>query len=109
MFTVDAILSQYYPRLADRPLITPPVRSVLRRLFGNAALRRMRDLLRSGRGRRGVPRFDDRLAVAGADEIGPHWFAPFATLAPGYCPGTPIATVRGSTVMASPIVPTAPP
>ena len=33
MFTVDAILSQYYPRLADRPLITPPVRSVLRRLL----------------------------------------------------------------------------
>jgi len=30
MFTVDAILSQYYPRLAGRPLITPPIRSVLR-------------------------------------------------------------------------------
>jgi putative hemolysin len=33
MFTVDAILSEYYPRLANRPLITPPVRSVLRRLL----------------------------------------------------------------------------
>jgi putative hemolysin len=33
MFTVDAILNQYYPRLAGRPLITPPIRSVLRRLL----------------------------------------------------------------------------
>ena len=36
MFTVDAILSQYYPRLAGRPLITPPIRSVLRRLLREA-------------------------------------------------------------------------
>jgi len=33
MFTVDALLSQYYPRLAGRPLVTPPLRSVLRRLL----------------------------------------------------------------------------
>lgn len=33
MFTVDAILSQYYPRLSGRPLVTPPIRSLLRRLL----------------------------------------------------------------------------
>ncbi|WP_028318232.1 GNAT family N-acyltransferase [Desulfobulbus elongatus] len=33
MFTVDALLNQYYPRLANRPLVTPPVRTVLRRLL----------------------------------------------------------------------------
>lgn len=33
MFTVDAILSQYYPGLAARPLLTMPVRGVLRRLL----------------------------------------------------------------------------
>ena len=33
MFTVDAILHQYYPKLSDRTLITPPLRSVLRRLL----------------------------------------------------------------------------
>lgn len=33
MFTVDAILSQYYPRLVGRPLVTPPIRTVLRRLL----------------------------------------------------------------------------
>ena len=36
MFTVDAILSQHFPRLAGRPLITPPIRSVLRRLLREA-------------------------------------------------------------------------
>jgi len=33
MFTVDEILHQYYPKLSDRPLITLPLRSVLRRLL----------------------------------------------------------------------------
>ena len=33
MFTVDALLNQYYPRLAGWPLITPSIRSVLRRLL----------------------------------------------------------------------------
>jgi putative hemolysin len=33
MFTVDEILHRYYPKLNDRPLITPPLRSVLRRLL----------------------------------------------------------------------------
>jgi len=33
MFTVDAILSQHFPALAGRPLLTPPIRSVLRRLL----------------------------------------------------------------------------
>jgi len=33
MFTVDALLSQYYPRLAGRPLVTPPLRSALRCLL----------------------------------------------------------------------------
>ena len=33
MFTVDAILSQYYPGLAARPLLTTPIRGVLRRLL----------------------------------------------------------------------------
>ena len=33
MFTVDAILSRYYPGLAARPLLTTPIRGVLRRLL----------------------------------------------------------------------------
>ena len=33
MFTVDEILHQYYPKLSDRPLITPPLRLMLRRLL----------------------------------------------------------------------------
>jgi len=33
MFTIDEILQQHYPRLAARPLIAPPLRSLLRRLL----------------------------------------------------------------------------
>ena len=33
MFTVDALLNQYYPHLTGWPLITPSIRSVLRRLL----------------------------------------------------------------------------
>ena len=33
MFTVDDILHQYYPKFSDRPLITPPLRILLRRLL----------------------------------------------------------------------------
>ena len=33
MFTVDAFLSRSYPSLANRPLVTPPLRTVLRRLL----------------------------------------------------------------------------
>ncbi len=33
MFTVDEILSQYYPSLTGRPLVTPPIRALLRRLL----------------------------------------------------------------------------
>ncbi len=33
MFTVDAILNQYYPSLTGRPLVTLPLRSMLRRLL----------------------------------------------------------------------------
>ena len=33
MFTVDEILQQHYPRLAARPLVAPPLRSLLRRLL----------------------------------------------------------------------------
>src|SRR5690349_10759153 len=33
MFTVDEILNQYYPRVGKWPLITPPIRTVLRRLL----------------------------------------------------------------------------
>lgn len=33
MFTVDEILREYAPRFCDRPLITPPLRAVLRRLL----------------------------------------------------------------------------
>ena len=33
MFTVDAILTQYYPRLTGLPLITPSIRALLRRLL----------------------------------------------------------------------------
>ena len=33
MFTVDALLTQYYPGLAARPLLTSPLRSVLRRIL----------------------------------------------------------------------------
>ena len=36
MFTVDAILHQYYPRLSSRPLITTPLRTLLRRLLHEA-------------------------------------------------------------------------
>ena len=33
MFTVDEILRHHYPRLAARPLVAPPLRSLLRRLL----------------------------------------------------------------------------
>ncbi|MGI6656794.1 MAG: GNAT family N-acyltransferase [Desulfobulbus sp.] len=33
MFTVEKILTTYYPELSNRPLLTPPLRGVLRRLL----------------------------------------------------------------------------